>query len=244
MRGSYRSIALALCLGSVSTVAQAQQDGSEPAASSNETSDFDWSEDELSRPGWFERFRPQPWTAEIGLVYGLLFPAADHNFHTEDRPHQKVNRAGPTFGIRAGYYPKGFVGGELEGMLAPTSTEDGVGATIWSVRAHAVAQLPFWRLTPFLLVGGGRMGMLSNPNGNDSDPLLHYGGGLRLGLTDLLVVRVDVRDNLTQRNGGPNTPAEDGDLTHHPEVLGSLAVRFYSRKPSARRPPMERSWSM
>ncbi len=238
MRGSYRSIALALCLGSISTVAQAQEDGSDTAASASGTYDIGWSEPEPSRPGWFERFRPQPWTAEIGLVYGLLFPAADHNFHTEDRPHQKVNRAGPNFGIRAGYYPREFVGGEFEGMLAPTSTEDGVGATIWSVRGHAVVQLPVWRLTPFVLAGGGRMGMLSNPNGNDSDPLLHYGGGLRFGVTDLLVVRVDVRDNLTQRNGGVNGPAEDGDLTHHPEVLGSLAVRFYPRKPAVRsRPP-------
>ena len=236
MRGSYRSIALALCLGSASTVARAQEIGTDASPDPTEVDHFDRGE-APSRPRWIERFRPEPWTAEIGLAYGLLFPAADHNLHTEDRPHQKVNRAGPNFGIRAGYYPKEFIGGELEGMLAPTSTDDGVGATIWSVRAHAVAQLPLWRLTPFVLLGGGRMGMLSNPNGNDSDPLLHYGGGLRFGATDLLVVRVDVRDNLTQRNGGLDNPAEDGDLTHHPEVLASLAVRFHPKKPPVRRAP-------
>jgi outer membrane protein OmpA-like peptidoglycan-associated protein len=56
---------------------------------------------------------------------------------------------------------------------------------------------------------------------------------VRFALTDLVSVRVDVRDNLTQKNGAPR-----GSLTAHVEALSSLTVRFYSReKPPAPPPP-------
>ena len=172
---------------------------------------------------WLKRFLPQPWTGEFGGFFGLLMPSRSHNFHDETRPQQPVNPAGPSFGLRGGYYPLSYLGGELEGALAPTSTDDGVGATLWALRMHVVAQLPLWRITPLVLVGGGRLGLLSNQNGNDADPAFHFGAGVRFALTDLLSVRVDLRDTLTQKN-----EASPGDLTGHPEILSSLAVRFYS----------------
>jgi outer membrane protein OmpA-like peptidoglycan-associated protein len=185
-----------------------------------------------ARRGWFEQHRPEHLSGELGVVYGMLFPSSDHNFHDEAIERQQVNPAGPDFGLRAGFYPLSFVGVEVEGVLAPTSTEDGVGATLWAGRAHGVLQLPIFRITPFVLFGGGYMGLLSNQNGNDGDPLVHYGGGIRFGLNDMLAVRVDVRDNLTQKNG-----AELGETTHHPEVLAGLSVRFYPHEPKAAAAP-------
>ncbi len=55
--------------------------------------------------------------------------------------------------------------------------------------------------------------------GNDTDPEFHFGAGLKYALTHALGLRLDVRDTLSQKAN-----ADDGDLTHFPEVTLGLAV--------------------
>jgi len=171
---------------------------------------------------WIRRFVPSSGMyGEVGLFLGVLFPSPDHNFHNEFREHQGLGTAAFDFGIRAAFLPLPYGGVELEGALMPTATDDGQGATIWGVRIHGLLQAPVSRISPFLLVGGGRMGALSDPMENDADPLLHFGIGAKLGINDRVLARLDVRDNLTQKNG-----AAEGALTHHPEVLLGLSYRL------------------
>jgi len=171
---------------------------------------------------WIQRFVPGSGMAgEVGLFLGLLIPSSDHNFHDEEKQHQGLGSAAFDFGIRAAFLPIPFLGAELEGALMPTATDDGQGATIWAVRAHGLLQAPVSRISPFVLLGGGRMGALSDPLGNDADPLLHFGVGAKLSINDRVLARLDIRDNLTQKNG-----AALGSLTHHPEFLIGLSYRL------------------
>jgi outer membrane protein OmpA-like peptidoglycan-associated protein len=173
-------------------------------------------------PPWGQRFVPTAGLyGEVGLFLGVLFPSADHNFHYEFAEHQGLGSAAFDFGIRAAFLPIPYGGIELEGALMPTATDDDQGATIWSARVHGLLQAPVSRISPFLLVGGGRMGALSDPLENDADPLLHFGIGAKLGINDRVLARLDVRDNLTQKNG-----ADEGSLTHHPEILLGLSYRL------------------
>jgi len=174
-----------------------------------------------------------PMSGELGVLFGVIAPAGDHNLHAEDREPRPLRGTAMEFGLRAGMFPLTFAGAEIEGALAPTSTKDGMGATLWAFRAHAVAQLPLARMAPFILVGGGRLGVFSNSNGNDSDPLLHFGAGVKVGLSELLSVRIDGRDNLTQKAG-----TSEGSLTHHPEVLAGVTVRWYAQKKTRRAEPV------
>ncbi len=158
---------------------------------------------------------------EIGLFGGVLLPSEDHNFQQEALPHQRFRKLAPELGARFGIYPWGFLGAELEAGAMPTSTADARSAGLYALRAHGVLQHSFGALTPFLLVGGGRMGGDSDAMGTDSDPLLHFGLGAKLRLDDFVGLRLDLRDNLTQKNG-----AADGSLTHHPEALLGLSFTF------------------
>ncbi len=158
---------------------------------------------------------------EIGLFGGALLPSEDHNFQQEALPHQRFKKLAPELGARFGIYPWGFLGAELEAGAMPTSTADARSAGLYALRAHGVLQHSFGALTPFLLVGGGRMGGDSDAMGTDSDPLLHFGLGAKLRLDDFVGLRLDLRDNLTQKNG-----AADGSLTHHPEALLGLSFTF------------------
>ncbi len=171
---------------------------------------------------WSQRFVPRRGLyGEVGLFLGVLFPSADHNFHYEFVEHQGLGSAAFDFGMRAAFVPVPFLGAELEGALMPTATDDDQGATIWAVRFHGLLQAPVARIQPFLVVGGGRMGALSEPLENDADPLFHFGIGAKLSVNDRVLARLDVRDNLTQKNG-----ASEGALTHHPEVLLGLSYRI------------------
>jgi hypothetical protein len=172
---------------------------------------------------WIEQLLPVDMTGEAGAALSLLFLSSRHNFHLEERHHQELDVA-PEFALRGGIFPIRFAGAEAELGMGFSQTEDGTGAYPWSVRLHAIGQAPFWRITPFALLGFGRMGTFNKAMGDDGDPLVHFGVGGKLFLmklfgTELLVLRLDVRDNLTQKNG-----ASEGALTHHAEVMVGASV--------------------
>ncbi|MCA9595794.1 MAG: OmpA family protein [Myxococcales bacterium] len=186
-----------------------------------------------SGTGYMSKYRPKAGLVEVGLFGGVLLPSKDHNFQDESKPQQAFKSIAPDLGLRVGYYPLAFIGGEVEGAVMPTKTKDGEAAGLWALRAHVVGQLPYWSIVPFAVVGGGRMGAGSNAMGSDGDPLLHFGLGVKAPIDDFLMLRLDVRDNLTQKNDASN-----GTLTHHPEVLGGLTF-VLDRKEKKPEPPKD-----
>lgn len=182
---------------------------------------------------WIKQLLPVDGMGEMGLSMGLLFPSSRHNFHDESLPHQEIAIT-PEFAMHGAWFPIRFAGGEVEGGIGASETEDETAAYPWSLRLHAIGQLPLWRVTPFALIGFGRMGNVSNAIGSDGDPLFHFGAGAKLFLTEMLALRFDLRDNLTQRNG-----SSDGMLTHHVEFLlgASLTLGRPPAPPPAPPPP-------
>ncbi len=175
---------------------------------------------------YMTRYRPEAGLLELGIFVGALFPSKDHNILLEDKAHQEYGSLVPEVGLRVGYYPLSFLGAELEGAVGKGSVDD-ESATMLAGRGHVVGQLPFWSVTPFVLGGFGRLAMHSDPLGNDGDPAYHFGAGVKVPVNEMLSVRLDLRDNLTQKyNAKPDT------LTHHPEIqLGLTGTFGRSSKP-------------
>jgi hypothetical protein len=186
-------------------------------APSTETEDF------------WHQYRPRADEIELGYFLGLLGPSSRHNFHRQTLPQQDID-TGAFFGTRIGYFPLDLLGVELEAGMAPTASADGRAAEVWTLRGDVMAQLPLLRVTPFVVLGGGRMGVFSNSLGNDGDPLLDFGVGAKFGLSDVVSARLDLRDDLTQK-----TRASDGSLTHSFELTLGITVRV----PTTGAPPKE-----
>lgn len=177
--------------------------------------------------GWFAKHLPVDNLFEIGAGLGLLLPSSNHNLRLPSAPQQKIDSA-VEFLVRAAWLPIRFAGIEGEAVVGATRTDDDVQSYPWAVRAHLIGQLPFWRITPFALVGLGRLGNVSNRLGMDGDPLFHFGGGGKVYLSDDVLLRLDLRDNLTQKYN-----ADDGALTHHPELIVGISMTLGRPAPAA-----------
>jgi OmpA-OmpF porin, OOP family len=169
--------------------------------------------------------RPSSNYIELGIFGGVMFPSRRHNLHDAEtdaflKPHRAFQRPSLDVGARLGYYPLSFVGLEAEGAYIPskTPTDDG-SAYLWAARGHLVGQVPIGIVTPFVLGGFGRLGADSDSMGSDSDPAVHFGGGVKLALGSVFGVRLDARDTLTQRRN-----SAEGTQAHHPEILLGLSV--------------------
>jgi OOP family OmpA-OmpF porin len=114
----------------------------------------------------------------------------------------------------------------------PTKTEDGSNANLWALRGHGVGQVPLGSVTPFALVGFGRLGAQSDAMGKDSDPAFHFGAGVKVPVSGALGVRLDLRDTMTQKND-----SSDGTVAHHPEVLLGFSYAIGLSKKEAAPPP-------
>ncbi len=159
---------------------------------------------------------------ELGIFGGLFFASPNHAFNefvNPYRPEQDLKRPSPEFGVRIGYYPASFLGVELEGMGAAGVTESGRGATLYAGRAHMVLQLMTPRVAPFALVGGGRIGVRGDATGNDDDPALHFGAGLKIFPHPRVVLRAEFRDSITKQR-------PDDDTAHHLEALLGAGIVF------------------
>jgi OOP family OmpA-OmpF porin len=183
---------------------------------------------------FIHRYKPQANLLEAGLFVGPLFISDRNSFRgatiiNPGRPPTvkpvSTFKPAPEFGIRAGYYPLAFLGGELEGMVAVAETDAGEGATVLAARAQAVLQAPYWSVVPFAVAGVGYWGVLNDASGNDSDPAFHFGGGAKVNVTQNLAVRLDVRDSITNQRG-------DGSYPHNIEALAGANLVF-GRKAAA-----------
>jgi outer membrane protein OmpA-like peptidoglycan-associated protein len=189
---------------------------------------------------YFLRYRPTHLSFEAGLYGGVAWFSGDHNLQdrekvTSNAQHETFDPSGAV-GLRLAFFPLSFLGGEVEGGAVPTHTQpSGASASIWQVRGHGILQLPLARLVPFVLGGGGMWALRSDALGNDNDPVAHFGGGLKFALSHLLTLRVDVRDNLIQKNR-LLAGVTNGELVHNGEVLLGLTLAS-GRTPWAPKPP-------
>ena len=181
---------------------------------------------------WIDRYPPEPMMLELGVWGGVLFPSpnlelfqADNSLAEQGR--KQYNLVAPDVGLRIGFYPLRHFGVEAEAGVMPASLRDGSGnPLIWTGRGHLVGQIGLWRLTPFIVAGAGAMGVASPRSavGSESDVAIHFGGGLKFFINYWLMLRLDIRDNLTNRAG-----VGEG-VTHSPEVLLGLSVTLLRKK--------------
>ncbi|PRP92184.1 Outer membrane porin F precursor [Enhygromyxa salina] len=175
---------------------------------------------------WIDRHAPEPMMLELGVWGGVLFPSSQLElFEAElglpDQGRKLYGHVAPDLGLRLGFYPLRHFGVEVEGGVMPASLRDESGKPlIWAGRGHLVGQIGLWRLTPFIVAGAGAMGVASPRSavGSEADIGVHFGGGLKFFINYWLMLRLDVRDNLTNRIG-----VGEG-VTHSPEILLGLSV--------------------
>ncbi|HEY3495559.1 MAG TPA: OmpA family protein [Polyangiaceae bacterium] len=175
------------------------------------------------------RFEPKPMQFEFGLIFGLMFPSKNHNIRADGARPESYASVAPEFAMRASFLPIKYVGAEFEGAWLPTSTENDSTASLFAGRAQLIGQLPIGRITPFAVFGGGAIGGGSSPMGTDTDPAIHFGLGAKYALTEGFGVRLDVRDNLSQKIGSASEEVEDGTLTSHWEVQLSATFALSMR---------------
>jgi outer membrane protein OmpA-like peptidoglycan-associated protein len=168
-------------------------------------------------------FAPRGNLWEVGVFGGLLFLSDRADFRgSATVPLPKFARPSPEVGLRVAYFPLAFLGLEVEGMgaaarLEGSGNDDGVA--VWAARGHLILQVPTSRVTLFALGGGGRLGTHSDLSGNDDDPAFHFGGGLKFAVDPKVSLRLDVRDSITAKHPGADTP-------HHVEGLAGVSLVF------------------
>ena len=136
---------------------------------------------------------------EFGVFLGGFFIPESHALHDKDVGHKAMDKSAFILGLRAAYLPLRYVGLEVEAALIPIGLRGGDDiATVYTVRGHVIGQLPWWRVTPFLLVGYGLQGVSSTENalGSDEDGALHVGLGVKWYVTNKHILRADGRVNI------------------------------------------------
>ena len=214
--------ALAISLSLLSAPAEASAEGSISVSTSTE---LEADGDAETRP--MRKWAPERNMWELGLWVGVLVPNREHEWYDPRVvTQQPYKRAAFDLGARVGYYPLRWLGGELEVGVMPTRLESDARATMYAIRGHVVGQLPWWRLTPFLVVGGGGHGV-SSPDGaagKDIDASFHWGPGLKFFINRYLAVRLDLRHLV-----GARLVANNGAASHFEALLG-LSVTLGRKK--------------
>ena len=167
---------------------------------------------------------------EIGAYAGALFPPAEHSLRDPNRPNGEYESVAPQFGLRVAVLPWRYFGIEAEGGAMPSATTDGEAAMLYTARAHLLFQVPTRHVTPFVLVGTGRLFANSETLGRDSDRGVHFGGGLKIALQEHLFVRLDVRDTILPQQLADETP-------HWLEGLIGVTYAFGGTPPPPPPPP-------
>ena len=191
---------------------------------------------------WIRRCRPERNMFELGIFGGVfmtggsaheLFDARRQLASQQDgmpgefwRPY---NRVAPEIGARVAFYPLSFLGGELEGGFMPTRIQEEVEnnrAILFNFRGHVIGQLPFWRIAPFILVGGGAIGT-TGALGTDIDESTHYGAGVKFFLSHYAMIRFDMRNVVAARL------RVDNGAVVYPEFLLGLSLTLNRKKKEA-----------
>ena len=187
---------------------------------------------------WIHRWAPERNMGELGAFAGLFYTGARHELFEPDMdlPDQGFKAfadVAPEIGGRAGFYPGRYYGFEAEGGAVPTETADAQRATLWNVRGSVVGQLGRWSVTPFALVGVGAFGVSSARSavGNDVDPSVHFGGGVKMYLSRTAQIRLDIRDVVGNQRG-----VELGFRDHNLEALLGVSMTLGRSRPAEPEP--------
>ena len=162
----------------------------------------------------------------VGVTAGVFLPDANvHDFLWEGNTWQPLNPVAPAMGLRLSYEPIRYVGIEVEGEVIPIGTDTtNDSATLLGWRGQVIGQLPA-RLTPFVLVGAGSMGIVSGDSvlGDDNDLTEHIGAGAKFFLTSRMSVRLDGRWLFAPKFDFPN---DDDNTVSHFLITTSLSWQF------------------
>jgi outer membrane protein OmpA-like peptidoglycan-associated protein len=191
-------------------------------------------DDGTANEPWIKRHRPVRNQMELGIYGGIMLPNTEHELYRpidDGANWLSYKKLAPDIGLRFGYYPLSFLGLEVEGGVIPTKLRDGSDkALLGTFRGYGLLQLPY-RIAPFALIGFGVMGTNGSKIGNDVDPALHFGGGVKFYINRLLALRIDARDNVTAQHN------VDAGRTHHIEVLFGLSLLLNRKKPTPKNDP-------
>lgn len=190
---------------------------------------------------WIRRWRPEARLAEVGVYGGVFLLNRNHELfdpriELPQQGWQPLRGLNPDFGVRVGYYAFRFVGFEAEGGAMPSQLDDGSSVVPFTLRGHVVGQLGLWSITPFVVFGGGMLGVNSKgPLGTDIDPAMHIGGGVKVYINRWVMLRVDVRDVVSHKRG-----VEETFESHNLEALLGLSIVLNRRNtPQVREPRPE-----
>lgn len=194
------------------------------------------------KPKWMRRWLPERHMVVFGVFGGVFLPHEQHDLYDpRTAPPEPLWALAADVGARLGYYPLSALGVEAEFSAVPTRmrtlTDDFV--FVYGFRGHVVVQLPYGRLVPFLVGGAGLLGVRSHVLllGNDVDPAVHYGGGLKLALHRWIEARVEARNILSAAARQENTAIS------HVQVLAGLSMTWRPRpkaSPVAKPQPRDR----
>jgi outer membrane protein OmpA-like peptidoglycan-associated protein len=170
---------------------------------------------------WIKRHRPLNQRLEFGVFGGVFLPHPEHELYSPaNMSWQPFARVAPAIGARIGYLPLRFLGAEIEASVMPVAIDDDDGGrgVLYAARGHLIAQLPLASVVPFVVLGGGALGVRSDELGKDADLASHFGGGLKVFVHRWVGIRLDVRGTVTSRFGTA------GSRIVHPEVLLGLVI--------------------
>ena len=190
-----------------------------PAVKVNAASEPEPPEDPVaeSPAPWVLRIVPRRNMWELGAFGGVFFAHRVHDLYDVDTlPHEKLAIASPAAGLRVAYFPIKMLGLEAEysGAWARLRSND-AAAFVYGLRAHAILQLPLFRVVPFLLGGYGALGVRSpieNAVGSDIDAAGHWGAGVKVYVNRWLAVRLDGRHIMSAAAQQRNVVASHGEI--------------------------------
>lgn len=162
-----------------------------------------------TQDSWFRRHRPRKRTWQLGAFGGVFLPDPKLELF-EQKPmdpsggYEQLRPLNANVGARVGYLFLPFLGAELEGALSPAQTyQTRQDAKVWNAKAQLLGQIPRGRIVPFATAGAGMVGVVSDKSavGRDSDLMVHMGGGVKFLINRNSLVRLDLRDVVSHRQG-------------------------------------------
>jgi outer membrane protein OmpA-like peptidoglycan-associated protein len=149
---------------------------------------------------------------------GFIVVPDDHGLYDPGvGPQPTLNKSAFDIGFRASYMPLRFLGVGIETGVMPTrSSSEDARANLWTFRAQVIGQLPMYRITPTLVIGGGGLGVRSDADIlNSTDGVFHWGPGVKMYLTEWVALRLDGRHLIA---------GSDAGRVHYGEVLLGVDV--------------------
>ena len=171
---------------------------------------------------------------EIGVAAGAFVPSSQHELYdSRVVSHAPFHRLGPDLSLNATWFPIEYLGIGLEAGVAPIGTSRQGWAGVIGVRGHAMFQLP-WVVTPYVLAGGGALGVYSSQGilGADFDRALHWGAGAKMKVSEDVSITLGGRHLISAREG----PAAGN--THHFEFLLGASFSVWRAKVAPRFEPI------